>query len=151
MKEILVVLTLTTLVLFGAACGKDDERPPENPSVSEVIERPSESPSVIGVIEGRAKSGESAPDDMPEETQVKESQEPIAKDSQEDERRLAPDSSWVLPESGLVPLQEHILASDVVARVRLRSMEATGRWAEERRETRISVPYIIITFDVWRH
>ena len=147
MKKTLIV-ALATLVLF-AACGDKDDKPQavgpdagakavpiSTPDVG--ASQPEEKPAPVAL---ETPSETIASEDGEEETQV------AAPAQQRTQTRRTTTASLGDPRD-LVPFEEHILASDVVARVRLRTIEPSFRWTEENRARRVHYGFVTITFDV---
>ena len=154
MKKTSVAVALTVLVLLVAACGKGDD--------VGLMEGPGSLVEGSSGVDGSAAGGDVASAEVGRAEGVGASVKPVVSVVEDAESEVEaaveeagvasvsgevvagrPEASMVEYVAGLVTLEEHVLTSDVVARVRLRTIEANARW-----DGFDYLPYVVITFDV---
>ena len=141
-RTVICVLLAVVGVALGCSEAADDPTPPvqevlapevETPKVVPETPRPPETPRVDytphpPAVDSKDKGG---------------AEDVVAASSSEQVAASGVTASLPQYVSGPPTLEEHILTSDVVARVTLRSVEPTARW-----DGSDYLPYITITFDV---
>ena len=146
MKKTSVAVALTVIALLVAACGKGDDVGVVEGAGSVVEGSSGVDVTVAGgdvaAVEVTKADGVGA-SAKPAASVVEDGDSEVEAGVEEDAVAVRAEASLPSYVYGLVTLEEHVLTSDVVARVRLRTMEANARPFDT-----LYLPYVVITFDV---
>ena len=146
MKAVPVILLLLQVSLLAAGCGWWDPSPTP-------VGTDAEQPSLPSNSQTRSMNAPTpAPTPAPEPKVVYGMRTPkpwVEPQQREWTPRYSshPPLTSEEPQLGLITIDELILTSDVIARVRLRSISASSRWYDPY-DGKVYVPYANLTFDV---